>query len=179
MSHGLAQTDHELACEQGSPGYMNSRALGLAFLVALGKGLCIVVDLCWSVHTLEKGFLNVRGAEFSWQLANKRKHNVRESPLSWTQAPFPPLQSCLSCCFFFFGFLRQSFCSPENTYYNSLCRPEWPWTQRSACHAFQVLGLKVCTARPSILLLFLLVIWNRVSCNPGWPQACCAVEGDL
>lgn len=50
---------------------LNSRASGLAFLMALGKGLCVVVDLsgmlvCKQTGSKEKVFLNARGTEFSW-----------------------------------------------------------------------------------------------------------------
>ena len=52
--------------------------------------------------------------------------------------------------FLLFSRDRVSLCSPRLTW-NSLCRPGWPWTQKSACLCLPSAGIKgVCHQRPAL-----------------------------
>jgi hypothetical protein len=59
-----------------------------------------------------------------------------------------------------FGFLRQCFSVYLWLSWNSLCRPGWPWTQKSTCLCLLRAGIKgVCHhARLHILLLILTLL---------------------
>jgi len=51
---------------------------------------------------------------------------------------------------FTFGFSRQGFSVWPWLSWNSLCRPGWPWTQKSTCLCIQSAGVKgVCHHRPA------------------------------
>jgi hypothetical protein len=76
----------------------------------------------------------------------------------WTQNLWKSSQGCfvLFCFVFVFVFSRQGFSVEPWLSWNSLCRPGWPWTQKSACLCLWVLGLKACTTTPGYSLLFFM-----------------------
>jgi hypothetical protein len=65
----------------------------------------------------------------------------------WTRCILLSLQHPAQPILFFF-FSRQGFSVYPWLSWNSLCRPGWPGTQKSACLCLQVLGLKVCATTP-------------------------------
>jgi hypothetical protein len=66
--------------------------------------------------------------------------------LGWNMVPL------FNYIFTSFLFVMVSFTAYAWLSWNLLCRPGWPWTQRSAC--FCVLGLKECTTIPGPKLFF-------------------------
>jgi hypothetical protein len=73
-------------------------------------------------------------------------------------------------CFVLFCFvlllfiLRQGFSVFPWLSWNSLCRPDWPWTQRSACLCLQSTGIKavnhhILTYKSYFELSFILWVW--------------------
>jgi hypothetical protein len=50
--------------------------------------------------------------------------------------------------FFFFFFLRQGFSVYPWLSWDSLCRPDWPQTQKSSCLCLPCAGIMACTTTP-------------------------------
>jgi hypothetical protein len=56
---------------------------------------------------------------------------------------------------YFFGFLRQGFSVQPWLSWNSLCRPGWPWTQKSTCLCLPSAGIKdLCHHSPPLFFCF-------------------------
>jgi hypothetical protein len=59
-----------------------------------------------------------------------------------TEPSHQPLRFFSSSFLFFFFFLRQGFSVNPWLFWNSLCRPGWPQTQKSACLCLPSAGIK-------------------------------------
>lgn len=75
---------------------------------------------------------------------------------------------------FLFGFVRQFLCNPG--YPGTLCRPDWPWTQKPACFCLLSARIKATVPRSMPLksvfvLVYVCAFWFCLFCgassNPG------------